>query len=157
MIVNIAIIMFISKLDILKYKSVVIALLIVDIIVGVIDFQWLINIQTFLTWIAIIISNVIKNFVDDYNYEFIDVENVKTGMILSTESSIVLANDRLSRFNKLSDETLKSRLTEEDVKAIIDFSTKRDYIKQVSIVKKIPFALFIALATICVVVGGNLL
>lgn len=157
LIVNVAIIIIIGKLDILKYKSVVLTLIIVDIVIGVLDIEWIFTGQTILIWIAIIISNILKNFADNYNYEYIDIDKVRTGMILSTVSSVILANDKLSRFKKVSDETLKSRLTEEDVEKIHDVSAKREYLKQVSIVKKIPFALFISVATILVVIGGNLL
>lgn len=155
--VNVAIIIVISKLDILKYKSVVFTLIIVDMVIGVLDLEWLFNRQTILIWIAIIISNILKNFADSYNYEYIDINKVRAGMILSTASSMILANDKLSQFKKVSDETLKSRLTEEDVEQIHDFLAKRNYLKQVSIVKKIPFALFISVATILVLIGGNLL
>lgn len=157
LIINVAIIIIIGKLDVLKYKSVVLTLMIVDIAIGVLDIDWLFTRQTILIWIAIIISNILKNFADSYNYEDIDIDKVRAGMILSTTSSVILVNDKLSRFKKVSDETLKSRLTEEDVEKIYDVSTKRKYLKQVSIVKKIPFALFISVATILVLIGGNLL
>lgn len=157
LIINMIIITIIGKQDILKYKSVVLTLLVVDIAIGVLDIEYFFTRQTILTWIAIIICNLIKNFADCYNYEYIDIDKVRTGMILSTASSMIFVNDKLSRFKKVSDETLKSRLNEEDVEKIHDFSEKRKYLKQISIVKKIPFAMFISVATILVLIGGNLL
>lgn len=145
--INILIILIINKMDILKYNGVVILIVVLDIWLGLLDISMILNRKILLTWSVILISNIIKNFANNYNYNKIGIADIEVGMILSTESSIILSNDKLSQFNRISDESLKSRLTEEDIKAIRDFASKRSYLQEIAVVKKVPFAFFIALAT----------
>lgn len=146
-------VLLINKIGILKYNSVVFFILILDIWLGLIDISMILNRQILLTWSVIFISNIIRNFASNYNYSEICIDDIETGMILSTKSSIILSNDKLSQFNKISDESLKSRLTEEDVKSIKGFAKKRSYLQKVEIIKKVPFAFFIAIATIVILLG----
>lgn len=151
--INVVIILFINKMGILKYNCVVFFILILDIWLGLLDISTVLNQQILLTWSVIFISNTIRNFASNYNYNEICIDDIETGMILSTKSSIILSNDKLSQFNRISDESLKSRLTEEDIKAIKDFTNKRSYLQKVVIVKKVPFAFFIAIATSVIFLG----
>lgn len=157
LLLNILILFLIAKLKLLEYKSVLLVLLAADVILGIVSLDTVWNRQTLLTWLAVLLSGLMKNMSDNYNYEEIETGSLKKGMILSAASSLLLVNNRYSGFRKISDESLNSRLTEEDIKAILDFSKKKSAPQKVCIVRKVPFALFISLAAIVVLAGGILL
>lgn len=75
-------------------------------------------------------------------YEEIKIADLKKGMILSTISSMMMQNSRVRGLPSVSTEDLKSRLTEEQVNSICRWSKSRK-IETITIVRKIPFAIFI--------------
>ncbi len=154
MIISFGLIYMFIKIKILEEKFFILFVIFIDIYIGVINLNLLFNIKQLLIWLAIIISSLLKHFNNDYNYEEIVIEQLKPGMILSTTSSYIFFNDKLSKYKKISDETLRSRLTEKDIDQIKKVSLKRDYIKTIMIMKKIPFALFISLSTIIIILEG---
>lgn len=154
MIISFGLIYMFIKIKILEEKFFILFVIFIDIYIGVINLNLLFNIKQLLIWFAIIISSLLKHFNNDYNYEEIVIEQLKPGMILSTTSSYIFFNDKLSKYKKISDETLRSRLTEKDIDQIKEVSLKRDYIKTITIMKKIPFALFISLSTIIIILEG---
>lgn len=155
--INILLVISIIKSSILKYNGLVIFIVVIDIWLGLLHISTVLNQQILLTWIIVFFSNMIKNFVSNYNYKEVLIKDIEMGMILSTESSILFTNDKLSKFNRISDESLKSRLTEEDVENIKNLMSKRNYLKKVTIVKKVPFVLSIMLATCIALLGGIML
>ena len=80
------------------------------------------------------------------NYETIPAEKVKARMILSIMSSMMLVQSKIPCFHDISKENLGSRLSEEQAEAI----RKWGYGTQIelTIVRKIPFAVFIVLGAI---------
>nr|WP_317999586.1 A24 family peptidase [uncultured Faecalibacillus sp.] len=154
MIISFGLIYMFIKIKILEEKFFILFVIFIDIYIGVINLNLLFNIKQLLIWLAIIISSLLKHFNNDYNYEEIVIEQLKPGMILSTTSSYIFFNDKLSKYKRISDETLRSRLTESDITQIKEVSSKRDYIKTITIMKKIPFALFISLSVIVVILKG---
>ena len=156
-IISVGIVIIVSRLKILEYKSVVLALFIADIFIGAINLELIYSRQTILLWIAIIITSLFKNFSNNYNYDEIDVDELKEGMILSTASSIFLSSDKYGKFHKISEESLKSRLTKADILNIKEIAHRKKQLEKVSIVRKVPFALFISISTIAVILGSILL
>ena len=148
---------FIAKTGILENNFVILAIVFLDIFIGIIQIDSFFNKRQFLVWLAVILSSFIKHFNNDYNYEEITVDQLKPGIILSTSSSYIFFNDTLSKYKKISDETLRSRLTEEDIEKINALINKRDYIHKITVMKKIPFALFISLSTFIIILGGMFL
>jgi len=76
-------------------------------------------------------------------YEEIEVEQLKKGMILTTFSSVIMQTSITKGLPRISTEDLKSRLTEEEVDSIKIWA-KATKTKKLSVVKKIPFAVFIS-------------
>lgn len=80
-------------------------------------------------------------------YKNVEVNNLKSGMILSMETSLMMQNSRLHGLPAVSKEDLSSRLTEEEVTCVRKWARNRK-IKTVSIVRKIPFAIFLVMGYI---------
>lgn len=81
-------------------------------------------------------------------YKTIPVSELKKGMILSTEISVIMQNSRVRGLPEISFEDLRSRLTEEEVSSIGRWSENTN-VDRVTIVKKIPFAIFIFIGFLC--------
>ena len=78
-------------------------------------------------------------------YEVVPTETVKKGMILSALSSMTMQNSGVKGLPGLSTEDLKSRISEEEAESIKRWGRTSKGLKEISIVKKIPFAIFITL------------
>jgi preflagellin peptidase FlaK len=76
-------------------------------------------------------------------YEKVEVSQLKKGMILTTFSSIPMQSSITKGLPGVSTEDLKSRLTEDEI-ASIKIWAKATHTETLTIVKKIPFAIFIS-------------
>ena len=104
-----------------------------------------------INWISYLIVVLLLLFrlvSDKYNYKTIPVSELKPGMILSVGSVLTFSKSRVSGLPAYSSEDLKSRLTAEEVESINRWSTSKYGQETITIVRKIPFALFIAIGAI---------
>lgn len=87
-------------------------------------------------------------------YEKVEVSQLKKGMILTTFSSIPMQSSITKGLPGVSTEDLKSRLTEDEI-ASIKIWAKATHTETLTIVKKIPFAIFISIGVLlyCAVWG----
>ena len=103
---------------------------------------------------AIVLLIVIAQIIIKTNlYKTVDIKDIKKGAILSTESSFYMQNSRIQGLPKVSDESIKSRLTETEIDSIKRWGNSRG-INQVVVVRKIPFAVFITLGYLTYIVWG---
>lgn len=80
-------------------------------------------------------------------YEGVEVRNLKKGMILSSMSSILMQSSITPGLPNISTEDLRSRLTESEVDSVKIWA-KATKTESLTIVKKIPFAIFISIGFI---------
>lgn len=156
-IVNICTLFMLIRYKICDSKSFMITILIANMIIISVSEYHIITRRNMLFWIIIVFSYSLKNFVNEYNYKTIPIKNLKQGMILSTETSIVLVNTKRVKYNKLSDETLKSRLSKDDISSIEKSNYIEKGIDNVVIVRKIPFGSFISISTIIIIIMGYII
>lgn len=100
------------------------------------------------TYILIIIFMVLRLFIEKYNYQTISVDELKPGMILSRNSSVWMQQSRVKGLPAISDETLKSRLKNDEVDSILRWKSSKSGLGSVVIVRKIPFAIFITIGVL---------
>lgn len=93
-------------------------------------------------YILVVVLLIFQMTIKTILYEEINIADLKKGMILSTISSMMMQNSRVRGLPPVSTEDLKSRLTEEQVNSICRWSKSRK-IETITIVRKIPFAIFI--------------
>ena len=102
-------------------------------------------------WISYLVVAALLLFrivADKYNYKTILVSELKPGMILSVGSVLAFTRSRVSGLPQYTSEDLKSRLSSEEVESIIRWSNTKSGQETITIVRKIPFALFIAIGTV---------
>ena len=82
-------------------------------------------------------------------YEQIQTSRIKKGMILSSVSSILMQNSKIAGLPGISTEDLRNRLTEDEAESVRRWGKSTKGTKEISIVKKIPFAIFLAMGYVC--------
>ena len=103
-----------------------------------------ITISTMWTTYVVVISFLMARlYISHYNYKVIDTSDIKKGMILSRMSSLLMQNSKVKGLPKISDESLGSRISEEEAASIIRWSKTKYGCAQVTIIRKMPFAVFI--------------
>ncbi len=95
--------------------------------------------------IVLITVILIRTAASEYNYGVIPTKNVKAGMILSMLTIRKFQRSRVKGLPEWSDETTKSRLTEEEAQAVRRWESSKYGEPEVITVRHIPFAGFIAL------------
>jgi hypothetical protein len=76
-------------------------------------------------------------------YEKVDASKIKAGMILSAASSLEMQFSAVTGLPGVSGETLKDRLTDEQAESVQRWAAGKNGKQEISIVRKIPFAVFI--------------
>lgn len=116
------------------------------IIIGLSSFNLSqINISAYLIVIVLMVFRAIAN---KYNYKTILVEELNPGMILSSGSIVGFAGSKVKGLPTFSTEDLKSRLTKDEVESIERWSKTKNGHETITIIRKIPFALFIGIGTV---------
>lgn len=92
---------------------------------------------------------ILQQLIGEFNYREIPTADVKTGMVLSMGSSMLLINSRVKGLPGISHEDMRNRLSEEEAEAVRRWESSRHGQKTVTIVRKIPFAVFISIGTGC--------
>lgn len=77
-------------------------------------------------------------------YEKKPVDQLKKGMILSTLSSVLMQSSITKGLPGVSTEDLKSRLSSEEIDSIVIWA-KATHTEELTVVKKIPFGIFISI------------
>ena len=105
-------------------------------------------------YIIVLLLAVFRILVSAKNYTDIQADSIKSGMILSAESSIVLSVKVPKANISLSTEKLDSRLNDEQVRQIVEWGRKEK--ATISIVRRIPFASFVFLGFIVYLIWGGM-
>lgn len=90
--------------------------------------------------------------VDRYNYKTVPTSEVKAGMILSIQSTILMSKSKVKGLPGISTEDMRSRLTEEEAESIHRWEKSKYGAKEVSVVRYLPFGFFISAGTIIFIV-----
>ncbi|MBO5477767.1 MAG: prepilin peptidase [Clostridia bacterium] len=121
--------------------------LILNIIFYIINGVGFFNVN-FIFILSVVLITMTKNFSEKYNYEEIKVEDIKEGMILSLESSMLLQTSRIKNLPGISTEDTKSRLNFENVESIKRWKKSKKGKDTLIIVKFLPFAPFMSAGVI---------
>lgn len=88
---------------------------------------------------------LLKIILSEQNYQTIPTQQVRSGMILSTAASMQFLTSRVKGLPQISTEDLRCRLTEGEAESIKRWEHSAAGKPQITIVRKIPFAIFIFL------------
>ncbi|MBD5155605.1 MAG: hypothetical protein HDT15_11235 [Oscillibacter sp.] len=101
-------------------------------------------------YIAIIVF--LRSISEKYNYQIIPTASVKPGMILSLSAVLAMAPSRVAGLPRTTTEDMRSRLSPEEAAAVIRWENSKYGQHEISIVRKIPFAIFITLGALTFII-----
>lgn len=150
------IVYFANKFKVLNIKVLIAALALFDALMIVFT-RYIPFRKAWYYYLLLLGIMLIKVFAENYNYETICVDELKKGYILSRYDTLLFQNSKVTGLPPLSDETLKSRLTESEVESVKTWSKTKQGKNEITIVRKMPFAIFITVGVICYIILGGLL
>lgn len=106
------------------------------------------------SYLLVLLVIMLNIFIAQYNHKEIETDKVKKGMILSTVSSVNLQNSRVKGLPGVSNESLSSRLSEQEAESIRRWMSSKNGKETIVIVRKIPFAIFILCGMITYLIVG---
>lgn len=153
-IICIAYLLGLASSGIFRLRRMVLAVLVFDILMTIMTGR--ITISTY--WPSYLIAMFcmfLRSFMNQFGYSVIQTEQVERGMILSLSSSLQMQRSRVKGLPAASDESLKSRLTQEEAESVRRWGKSKYGSKRVTVVRKMPFAVFILCGLILyLVIGG---
>lgn len=142
--VNVFIALIIHKYPIFKKWYSIITFLILDLVMlkgaGINQFE----IRTYLVLLA---AFVVRYFASGYNYKEILVDDVKEGMVLSYQTVLGFSASRVKGLPRQTTEDISSRISFEQAEAIKRWKNSKKGKDKITIVRKVPFAMFIMVGT----------
>ena len=106
---------------------------------------------------VVLLMSALRILIQHYNYETIQSEDVKKGMVLSLQTTLLFSGSTVKGLPKISKENLNDRISEEEAKSVKRWSKTNEGSETVTIVRKMPFAIFISLGTVVFIVLGAFL
>ena len=106
-----------------------------------------------MTVILVVVTHFSLKFADRFNYEWIRTSDVKAGMILSYFAIQQFYGSRVKGLPVSTDETTKSRITQEEADSIKRWEKSKYGKAQIMVVRYIPFAVFILIGMITYLIG----
>lgn len=130
----------VGKYKMMQKLYLVILIFVVDFVVGYYcKIMPMFKLENYILVIFIMLCQLI---IKANLYEEINISELRKGMILSMTTSIAMQNSRVRGLPQVSMEDLRSRITEDEVNSIKRWAKSRN-VNSLTIVKKMPFAIFI--------------
>lgn len=95
------------------------------------------------SYLYLAVALVLRYLIGGYNYQDIPTRDVKKGTILSLGSVLLFQNSRVKGLPMATTEDMRSRLSEEEAEAVRRWADSKSGQERITIVRKIPFAVFI--------------
>ena len=99
-------------------------------------------------YLYIAIVFILRLVMDKYNYAEIHTSSVEPGMVLSYATIAMFGPSRVAGLPKHTTEDIRSKITEQEAESILRWEKSKYGRSEITIVRKLPFAIFITLGTI---------
>lgn len=146
-ILSLLLMLVIGKAKILGNIWAVIGVLAVDIALMLILHDFVI-LTYWKNYLMVFVFIILKSFMSLYNYQVIKTSDVTAGMVLSKVDTLFMQQSKVKGLPDISDESLRSRLSAEEAESVVRWGSSKYGKEQVTIVRKMPFAAFISIATL---------
>lgn len=146
--INISVILLVSSLEVMKKWYSMLIALVLSLAFSLYSGEWFLNISRLKYYVLIIVIMLIRVMISEYNYKTIPTSEVRKGMILSGFTTIFMSKSKIQNLPGISHEDMRSRLTNEEAEAVVKWGNSKGGLKEVQIVRKIPYAIFIFIGLI---------
>lgn len=151
----IAIIYLLNKIELFENKILIVFVIIFDVLMTL--FTGVIPLNTnIVNYLIVLFLMLVQILATEFNYLEIQISELKENMILSQQYSILFIKSKVKNLPNISDETLKSRLTTEEIDSVKRWAKSKN-IENVQVVRKIPFAICITLGVILYGILGGII
>lgn len=116
------------------------------VVANMVDLGGVISPQSWLVVLAMILCRWVT---ERFNYQTIPTVEVRAGQILSAATVIGFTTSRVKGLPSGMTEDLRSRITEDEAESVRRWATSAQGKESIIIVRKIPFAVFIGIGTLC--------
>ena len=99
-------------------------------------------------WGMLIVLLLLRGFAEQYNYKTIPTEDAAAGQILSFSTVMRFSVSRVKGLPTETTEDLRSRITAEEAESIHRWGTSKYGQPEITIVRKIPFAVFLCIGIV---------
>lgn len=151
-VMNLCFITLITNLKIIKNRLFIGLILAVSVVLTIITGVWPISFSRIFYYIFVIVMMLFKLLIGEFNYCQVHTEDIREGMILSSLSSLYFTQSAVKGLPGISHEDMRDRLTGSEVEAIRRWQKTKQGRNELTIVKKMPFAIFISIGVL-----GNLI
>ena len=153
--VNVFISMLIFSCSIFKNIWLVAVCAVADVVLAISSHTLLVSGQLW-AYLIMVVLIVLRELMSGFNYQKIAIADLKPGMILSAASIVLMLPSGIEGLPADTSEDLRGRLTGEHIEAIHKWQKRRKKYQELTIVRKIPFAAFIALGYLVFVLMGGI-
>lgn len=108
-----------------------------------------------LVWALILIP--LRMVLNHYCYQSVPTSSVKTGQILSAATIVAMQKSQVRGLPQVASEDLEARLTEQEAQSVKRWEKSKYGQPTVTLVRKIPFAIFLLLGTVFFLMVGVLI
>ncbi len=102
----------------------------------------------FRVWMIVLVVMLLRMLSEKYNYQKMDVDELKPRMIPSAHSVMLFQRSRVKGLPTCMTEDLRARLDETQLEAIRRWKNTKNGKDFIVIVRKIPFAIYISIGTL---------
>lgn len=146
-IVSILLVYVVSIVKFLQNKWIVFIIVSLDIIMMIVTHNFSIILNWY-NYLLVITFMIVRALVSKYNYKIIKTEDVIEGMVISKVDTMFMHQYNIKGMPEVSDETLRSRITSEEAQMIRRWGKTKRGKKELTIVRKVPFASFMSIGLI---------
>ena len=148
LLLNVILVLAFNRMKFLNHNlSIIICSLIsgANLVVSIANNQYKVELKTII--VAVVVM-CFRTLAERFNYQEIDTLKVKKGMILSIGTVVGFSNSRVKGLPQFTTEDIASRLTQEEADSIKRWATSKNGKDKITVLRKIPFAIFISLGFI---------
>ena len=142
--VNVFLIMLIFRVPLFRKKWLLILCAAADILFAI-STKSFAGADALWVYLVIVLLFILRQLISRYNYQSIPVSDLKPGMILSAPNVIMMLPSGIADLPTGLKEDLSCKLTEPQISAVKKWYSKHKDRQSITIVRKIPFALFISM------------
>ena len=151
--VNVFVVMMIFSMPLFRQKWLLAGCAVADIVFSFTS-QALFSLNDIWIYLVIALLFVLRQLIARYNYKSIPISEVTVGMIPSAANVAMMAPSGIPGLPTGTTEDLRCKLTEESITAIKKWYAHHKNYKTMTIVRKIPFAIFISMGYCLFIVLG---
>jgi hypothetical protein len=144
---NLVLVLVLTNGRFYEKKVVFIPTMVIAVVLCIISGFGKIEINLMMIEIAIFVF-VLRYFMEEYNYQRIQTENVAVGMVMSATTIALFMPSRIQGLPSNTTEDLRSKITKEEAESIRRWKDSKYGNNEIIIVRKMPFAVFISAATV---------